>query len=191
MVSCNKETESTNLKLESVELHPASFEVKLGKTIRAEPKFAPTNYIPQTLPQWTSSDASILQVDKTGLITALKLGSANITMVVEGKSATSKVTVLESDPVVPKPNPAPLLEIRPGALLISVENKGTKVPLKLIVSPESSDISALKWESSRPEIVTVDNSGIITIVGKQGFSTISASLNTFVNASCSVYVLNE
>lgn len=191
MVSCNKETESTNLKLESVELHPASFEVKLGKTIRAEPKFTPISYTPQRLPEWTSSDASILQVDKTGLITALKLGSANITMVVEGKSATSKVTVLESDPVVPKPNPAPLLEIRPGALLISVENKGTKVPLKLIVSPESSDISALKWESSRPEIVTVDNSGIITIVGKQGFSTISASLNTFVNASCSVYVLNE
>lgn len=191
MFSCNKETGSSNVNLESVELYPAELEVKLGKTIRAEPKFTPISYTPQRLPEWTSSDASILQVDKTGLITALKLGSANITMVVEGKSATSKVTVLESDPVVPKPNPAPLLEIRPGALLISVENKGTKVPLKLIVSPESSDISALKWESSRPEIVTVDNSGIITIVGKQGFSTISASLNTFVNASCSVYVLNE
>lgn len=186
VTACSKDKESEPVKLESLELYPAAMELKMGKQIRPEIRFTPQNYAPQSAPKWSSSDIQIIKVDETGLITALKIGSANVTMQLEGKESTTKVTVLEADPVPPEQNPAPIFKIQPETMMLSTSNIGEQIPLNLVVMPESTDISGVAWESSEPSAVTVDQKGVITILSK-GTATITAKVNKST-AQCTIYV---
>lgn len=190
MASCNKENDD-KVKLESVALYPAAFEVKLGKNIRAELNFTPAIYMPQVSPKWTSSDPSVATVDDTGLIRALKLGTTTITMQLEDQSSSSKITVIEEAPVIPEPEPSPTINLRisPKIIMLSEDLIGSKIQLSLSVHPTDTDISTLQWISSNPAVVTVDNDGMITVIGK-GLSFVWVKLNDITSSHCSVYITN-
>lgn len=188
--SCSEDKEKVEVKLDAIKLYPTMFELKSDKSTRLELDFAPANYVPQKAPKWSSSDISVATVDDTGLISALKVGTAIIMVQLEGKSASSNIAVLQSDPVVPKPNPAPVFSVTPESFSFSPSHIGLEVPLRLEVRPKSTDISAVKWESSDPEIATVDNKGVFKIVGKTGTCYITAKLNEFIKSSSTVYVFD-
>ena len=59
---------------------------------------------------WTSSDATVASVNGSGLVTAVKPGSATITATADGVSGTAAITVTAA-PTAPTPAPAPVARV--------------------------------------------------------------------------------
>ena len=76
----------------SIELSMTSFALSPGETTTLIATVAPDNATDKTV-SWTSSDASIASVDKNGIVTAIKDGSATITAKVGEKSVECYVLV--------------------------------------------------------------------------------------------------
>ena len=82
---------------ESISL-PATKEMTVGTSERLEVTFTPENTTETTL-TWSSSDGSIVTVDGNGIVTAVSVGTADITATAEnGKTATCSVTVIAGAP---------------------------------------------------------------------------------------------
>ena len=82
---------------ESISL-PATKEMTVGTSERLEVTFTPENTTETTL-TWSSSDGSIVTVDGNGIVTAVSVGTADITATAEnGKTATCNVTVIAGAP---------------------------------------------------------------------------------------------
>ena len=82
---------------ESISL-PATKEMTVGTSETLEVTFTPENTTETTL-TWSSSDGSIVTVDGNGIVTAVSVGTADITATAEnGKTATCRVTVIAGAP---------------------------------------------------------------------------------------------
>ena len=82
---------------ESISL-PATKEMTVGTSETLEVTFTPENTTETTL-TWSSSDGSIVTVDGNGIVTAVSVGTADITATAEnGKTATCNVTVIAGAP---------------------------------------------------------------------------------------------
>ena len=82
---------------ESISL-PATKEMTVGTSETLEVTFTPENTTETTL-TWSSSDGSIVTVDGNGIVTAVSVGTADITATAEnGKTATCSVTVIAGAP---------------------------------------------------------------------------------------------
>ncbi|WP_373942158.1 Ig-like domain-containing protein [Polaribacter sejongensis] len=127
-----------------------------------------------TTPQinWNSSNANIVSVSNTGLLTALSIGTSVI---------TASVTT-ESGSIITNEN---------NIEVIAVDKKLTidNVIEEIIISKtyqytstftnELGEIEDLKvsWNSSNPSIITVSNEGLITAIS-EGTATVTASTTT-------------
>lgn len=133
---------------------PLTFELSHSKAeIEAGNLFVLT--APVKNPTWSSSNESVLTVDKNGWITALKEGKAVVTASADGKTGTCQVTVTKASSG---------LEIEYSDIEIS---KGKT----FFNSADSS--SSISWTSSNPDVATVTN-GFITATGT-GKALVSAS----------------
>ena len=117
---------------------------------------------------WTSSNNSVATVDANGNVTAVALGTANITASQNGMSATCVITVAG----------------------ISLNKTSTKIliggteQLTATVYPSAS----YTWTSSNPAVATVSSTGLVTAVAK-GTTTITVTTEDGgYTASCTVRV---
>ena len=117
---------------------------------------------------WTSSNNSVATVDANGKVTAVALGTANITASQNGMSATCVITVAG----------------------ISLNKTSTKIliggteQLTATVYPSAS----YTWTSSNPAAATVSSTGLVTAVAK-GTTTITVTtVDGGYTASCTVRV---
>lgn len=117
---------------------------------------------------WTSSNNSVATVDGNGKVTAVGVGSANITASYGGSvSATCVVTVVG----------------------ISLNKTSTKIlrggteQLTATVYPSAS----YTWTSSNPAVATVSSTGLVTAVAK-GTATITVTTEGGYTAKCTVQV---
>lgn len=84
--------------IRSVTITPSSVSVLSGKTYQLEYKLEfDQDNAPAVNPTWSSSNPSVANVSKEGLVTARDVGSASITATVGNQSATCIITV-EKDP---------------------------------------------------------------------------------------------
>ncbi len=148
-------------------------EVYLQTSDKTQLKYtiAPLDAYDKTV-KWESSDESVVTVDNLGNVTAIKKGTAQITVTtVSNKTATCDVTVTI------KPS------ITVNKSLISGYEKET-FQLSASVIGESKEV---KWTSSDPAIATVDQNGKVTAKAI-GSTSINATANG-VTASCKIQVL--
>jgi len=128
---------------------------------------------------WKSSDAATATVDNSGKVTAVKAGTATITVKTKdgGKTATCSVTVnqISVESVTVEPAKAEVVE-------------GNTVQLKATVSPASAN-QEVEWTTSDSQIATVDKNGLVTAI-KPGTVYISVRSKTFNDkiTSCEVIV---
>ena len=114
---------------------------------------------------WTSSDTAVATVDQNGKVSGVAEGETTITVTTEdgGKTATCKVTVGT---------------VHVTGVTLSEEsttvNIGTPKKLVATVSPEDASDKAVKWSSSKKEIATVDEDGVVTGL-KEGTATITVT----------------
>ncbi|UNP88217.1 Ig-like domain-containing protein [Aeromonas encheleia] len=132
--------------------------------------------------QW-SSDPAIATVSLTGLVTAVAPGTATITGILDGQSATLSVTVTNAT-------------INAGGLTITVPpmtlaagQTGQLAANGSYSDGSSVDVTAsVSWVSSDPAVATVDASGLVTGVAP-GTATITGTLGG-QSATLSVTVSN-
>lgn len=102
---------------------------------------------------WSSADPSIVQVDSAGRITAVGAGQTYV------KAATSSGL---SDTALVKVNVSgDSVQVAPGDLTVGV---GSSVQLGVRFVPEDATDEAIRWTSSDPGIVSVDESGLLRAV---------------------------
>ncbi|MBR3134554.1 MAG: Ig-like domain-containing protein, partial [Clostridia bacterium] len=128
---------------------------------------------------WSSSNTSIVSVDKNGKVTAKKNGTATITVkTVNGKvkKCTTKVTTSPTG-------------INLNKTSITIDN-GKSTTLTATVLPSTASNKTVSWSSSNTGIATVDKNGKIT-GKKEGTTTITVKTNNGKKASCKITVKQE
>lgn len=152
------------IKVSSITLDQTSLSLDTGKTTTLKATVKPDNATDKSV-TFASSDAKIATVgEKDGKVTAVKAGSADITVTTHdsAKKATCKVTV--KDPVVN------VTGVSLDKTELSVE-EGATAQLKDTVAPSNANNKKVAWKSGNPDTLTVDSNGKVTGV-KVGSATV-------------------
>jgi uncharacterized protein YjdB len=140
---------------------------------------APNNSAVNMKVSWQSSNNSVATVDTNGLVTAVAPGSAVIivTSVAGGETASSIVTVAV---------PVTGVSILPSSLKFNVDSIRQ---LSATIAPSNATFKDLSWNSSNPDVVTVDGNGKLTgISNGKAIITVTA-LDGNLTDSCLVTVI--
>ncbi len=138
---------------------------------------------------YKSSNETVATVDKNGLVTPLKAGTATITVTAQAvvttngmalftTRATAKCTVTVTDNSIPATN----IELDTYSKTMTV---GEKAKLTATVKPDDST-DKVTWKSKNDKIVSVDENGNITALAT-GTTEITATAGS-VSAVCKVTV---
>ena len=141
----------TNVKMEK-----NTIELEKDKSYEMKVAFTPSSVTNVEL-TWVSSDENVATV-KNGLIKAVAPGTSMISVITpNGNIDYCLVKVLGSGNY----NPVETITIKSTDVSL---NKGTSYPLSYEVVPSES-INLLTWESSNPEVATVENGVIYALTG--------------------------
>ena len=152
--------------IESIVFADESKELEVGQEFVPEYTVNPEGYTDVFAPVWASDNDEVASVDETGKITALREGTANITITNGEISATLPITV--------KPAGVPI-----ESIVFADESKelevGEEYTPAYTVNPEGyTDPFEPTWVSSNVDVAVVDENGKITAVG-EGEATITVS----------------
>lgn len=163
---------TVNKPVTKVKLNKSSKTIKCGKTYTLKATVKPTKGADTTV-KWTSSNKKIAKVNSKGKVTAVGIGSCNITAAAadgSGKKATCKITVKEGTIALSKSS---MTLSKGSAQMLLVKNVTTKDVI---------------WSSSDTNVASVSKDGTVTGVNA-GTAVISAGKSTGTKtASCTVTV---
>ena len=164
-------------RVASVSLDKDALELAEGESSTLTATIAPDNANEKSV-TWSSSDEAVAKVDQTGKVTAVKKGTATITVTTTdgGKTASCTVTVIAKVASVSlDKNEMELTE-------------GESATLTATVLPENANDKSVTWSSSDEAVATVDQTGKVTAV-KKGTATITVTTNDGgKTATCAVTV---
>ena len=129
---------------------------------------------------WKSSNKTVASVSKKGKVTAKKAGTATITASAGGNTYTCKVTVKAKKVKVKK------IKLNKSKYTVYT---GSRITLKVSVSPSGASDKRVSWKSSNPKVVSVNADGVVT-AKKAGTAVITASTKdgSKKKASCKITV---
>lgn len=157
------------VKAKSVKLNKKAATLKAGKKITLTAKINPTKST-DTL-KWSSSNKKVATVDKYGVVTAKKAGTATITVKTSsGKKATCKITV-------------PGVKLKKTSATVKV-GKTTTIKIK---SKTVKKDKVKSYKSSDKTIATVDKKGKVKGI-KAGKATITVTMKSGATATFKVTV---
>lgn len=168
-----------------IRLTKTSAELDEGETLELFYKLEPSDATTQGV-VWASDNTDVATVDEDGIVTAVKAGTATITVSVKGQpeiKATCTITVKSSTIAVTK------LTLSESSVEVSV---GKTLPLTCTIEPTNATNRELVWSTSDETIASVDAQGVVTGV-KAGTVTITVASksNPSVKATCTVTVVGE
>ena len=161
----------TAVPVATVSVQPSSLELDVGRTtgLVAVVKDANGTVVTDRAVAWTSSNTSVATVTASGIVKALKTGTATITATSEGKSGTSALTA----------TPAPV-----GSVVVSPPTATAASGLTVTFTATVRDTTgaivtgrAVAWSSSDTRVATVAPSGLVTAL-VAGSATIIATSET-------------
>ena len=162
----NGSSEPEPIAVESVTLNVTTLTLTLShyKTEKLTATVKPDNAADKTV-VWVSSALAVATVGEDGTVTARAEGTATITALAGGKTATCAVTVK------PKPVVVESVTLNETTLMLA---HGAKGKLTATVLPENADDKTVVWSSSDLAVATVSDDGTVTAV-KVGTATITAT----------------
>lgn len=165
----------------SVTLAPKTLSIEEGKTAELTATISPANASDQQF-SWDVEDTEIASVygytSETKTVTALKKGQTQITVTVDGQTASCTVTV------TPRTISVESITLNKPQLSLV---KGATETLTATVLPTTATDKTVIWESSDTAVATVKD-GIVTAVAA-GNATITAKAGE-KTATCAVTVTN-
>lgn len=124
---------------------------------------------------WSSSHPEIATVSKTGTVRGVAAGEATI---------TATTTEGFTDTVTVKVNPVLVNNVTINTAAQTID-LGASLRISATASPSNADNKTLKYESSDPQVATVDEEGILTTKG-EGTTTITVTSTDGSNVSDTV-----
>ena len=177
MASCEKPLQDT-IKVEGVSLNVTSVELTEGDQTTLTATVNPANATNKNV-TWTSSDSNVATV-ANGKVTAIKAGTATITVKTEdgNKTATCTVTV--------KAKTYPVESVTLDKTSVEL-TEGEETTLTATINPSNATNKNVTWTSSDSNVATVAN-GKVTAV-KAGTATITVKTEDGnKTATCTVTV---
>lgn len=171
--ACTKEDESS---LNGISFEKDEISLTVGDTCRLEVILSPSDAEADL--EWDSSAPDIASV-QDGLVTALASGNTTITVSSGELMAQCSISVSEEEQGV---------SIELNHIECTLE-RGETLQLTATVSPEIPSGATVQWSSSDPEVVTVDEEGMVTAVNK-GQATVTAQYDT-ASAECKIEVVGK
>ncbi len=153
--ACEVTVNAPTKPVTNVTLEPTTLTLEAGSTGKLTATVEPSDATNQTV-TWSSSNPEVATVDN-GVVTAVSVGEAIITVTTEdgSKTATCKVTVNA-------PQTVPVTGVTLDKAELTLE-KGSTGTLTATVAPQNATNNTVTWSSSNPEFATVDN-GVVTAV---------------------------
>lgn len=147
----------------SISYNTAAITMNIGATIKNALTIAYDEGVDKTLlntnVSYSSSDQTVAEVGNDGTVKAKKAGTAVITATAEdgGQKATYTVTVTQS-----AKQPATSLTVDKKTITLNINNKKTKTAqIKATLLP-AGNADSVTFTSNKPQIVKVDQNGIVT-----------------------------
>ena len=171
-----------NVSVESVVLNANRLMLPLGESTELTATILPENAT-NTNTEWLTSNASVVAVDSDGTLNAVSVGSAIITVVADGHSASCTVEVYEPQVAVTG------ITLNQSSVAMQTNSEAQLVANVL---PSNATNKEVVWSSSSSFIVSVDENGKLTSHGIKGKATITATtVDGGFTACCTVTVGSE
>ena len=174
-----KVTVKEKVAVTGVTLAKTTATVYVGETLSLKATVAPSDATDQTV-TWKSSNKAVAKVSSKGVVTALKAGTATITVTTKDGSKTATCTVTVINPTI-------------AVVSISLDKttldllQGSTYALTATITPADATNKEIAWSSSDTSIATVEN-GKVTAVSS-GSATITATTKDGgIKATCNVNV---
>jgi uncharacterized protein YjdB len=178
--TCAVTVSDVSIPVTGITLSQTTLSMNIGGTYNLTATITPANATDQNV-IWSSSNASIVTVSSTGVVTAVALGSATITVTTTSgnKTATCAVNVLISS--------IPVSGVTLSQASLSM-NIGDTYNLTATVTPSNATDKSVSWSSSNNSIATVSSTGLISAVA-EGNATITVTTTSGIKtATCAVTV---
>ncbi|MBP5583371.1 MAG: Ig-like domain-containing protein, partial [Bacteroidales bacterium] len=128
---------------------------------------SPANATDKTY-EWSSDDETVVTVDETGLVTALKIGTCTIKATAKDGSA-----IVGSCAITVAATQVTSISVLPETATIKV---GATQQLTASVLPNDATDKTYTWSSTATDVATVSADGLVTAI-KAGSATIKATAN--------------
>lgn len=144
------------IPIDNIVISNSDVRLNKGETEILTIQVYPENAEEDTTVTWESSNTNVATIDSNGKVTAVGRGNAIITGTLEnGMSVETTVNVI-----------VPITSVTLDRNNISM-NKGTTTTLVATINPnDTTEDTTKKWESSNTNVVTVDENGMVTAVGR-------------------------
>jgi uncharacterized protein YjdB len=154
---------AANIAVSGVTVTPtASVGVNNSTTLVAAVQ--PANATNKTL-TWSTSDAGIVSVSQSGVLTGLSPGTATVTVTTQDGAKTASSVVTVSNVLITS------VTLSKSAATVGV---GDTTSIKATIAPVNASNKTVVWSSSNPSVATVNATGIVTAVAV-GNATINAT----------------
>lgn len=137
-----------------VQLSSSELTLIEGESAQLTATVLPDNATDKTV-TWTSSDEAIATVSADGIVKAIAEGTAVITATADGKSATCNVTVAKM--VID------VTDVQLDKTELTLK-EGEEYQLTATVLPDNATYKTVTWTSSKPEVATVSETGLVKAV---------------------------
>ena len=144
-----------NIPVTGIVLSPVSLTVSIGSSQQLASTIAPGNASNKNL-SWNSNNTAVATVSATGMVTAVSIGTATITVTTEdgGKTATTAITTTN--------------QIFVSSVAVSPTNAtiamGNQQQLTVTILPAEASNKNTTWTSSNTNVATVNSLGLVTSV---------------------------
>lgn len=152
----------------TVTVTPATPTIQVGQTSQLTAVTADAAGSPLTgrAVTWTTSNAAVVTVSTTGLVTAVATGTATITATSEGRSGTATVTVI--------PIPVASVTVTPATASVEIGRTSQLSASTTDAAGQPLTGRTIAWTTSNAAVATVTGTGLVTGVAV-GTATITAT----------------
>ncbi|TDE17361.1 Ig-like domain-containing protein [Dyadobacter psychrotolerans] len=143
---------------------PSTGSVGVNNSVTLAATIQPANATNKTL-IWSTSNAGIVSVNQSGVVTGVAPGDATITVTTQDGAKTASSVISASNVLL-------------ASVVLSKTNAtvgvGDTTSIKATVAPLNASNKTVVWNSSDPSVATVNSSGIVTAVAI-GTATVTAT----------------
>jgi uncharacterized protein YjdB len=144
-----------NIPVTGITLTPTSLTLSVGSSQQLAATIVPANATNKNI-TWNSNNTAVATVSATGMVTALSIGTATITVTTEdgGKTATTAITTTDQIFVSS-------IAVSPTTATIAM---GNQQQLTAAILPANASNKNTTWTSSNSNVANVSSLGLVTSV---------------------------
>ncbi|MCF0074923.1 Ig-like domain-containing protein [Dyadobacter sp. CY261] len=154
---------AANIAVSGVTIAPTA-SVGVNNSITLVASVQPVNATNKAL-TWSTSDAGIVSVSQSGVLTGVAPGTATVTVTSQDGAKTASSVITASNVLLTS------ITLNKPAVTVGV---GDTTTIKAAIAPLNASNKTVVWSSSNPSVATVNATGIVTAVAV-GTATVTAT----------------